>query len=170
MRVIEDYGEELQYLESRIRGLARPGEILQVLEAGCGREWYFKLEGIAYELTGVDLDERALEARRVQKRDLDKAIVGDLRTVSLEPDKYDVVYCAFVLEHVADANAALANLARSLRPGGILIVRVPDRDSVHGFVTRFTPHWVHVFYHRHAWGLKDAESPASGHIQQYMTM
>lgn len=86
-------------------------------------------------------------------------IVGDLRTAALEPNKYDVIYNAFVLEHVRGAEQVLENFVRWLRPGGILILRVPDRDSVQGFLARFTPQWAHVLYYRWAWRMKDAGKP-----------
>lgn len=33
--------------------------------------------------------------------------------------------------------------------GGLIIIKVPDRDSVYGFITRLTPYWFHVFYKRY---------------------
>lgn len=47
-------------LESHLQQQVSQGEVLQVLEVGCGREWYFRMHGIAYELTGVDTDRAAL--------------------------------------------------------------------------------------------------------------
>jgi hypothetical protein len=36
-----------------------------------------------------------------------------------------------------------------LKPNGILILRIPNRDSVIGFITRITPFWLHVAYKKH---------------------
>ena len=110
MKIIDEYNAELEILESYLHQRVSQGEILQILEAGCGREWYFRMEGIAYELTGVDMDRLALEARRQSKGDLTYCIVGDLRTATLEPNKYDVIYNAFVLEHVRGAEQVLGKL------------------------------------------------------------
>ena len=99
-------------------------------------------------LTGVDLNEDALHLRKCHSRDLQEAILGDLRTVSLEANKYDVIYNSFVLEHVQDAERVLDNFHRWLSPGGILILRIPDRQSVYGLLSRVTPFWFHVFYKR----------------------
>ena len=159
MRIIPEYDVELGLLESYLQQQASQGDILKVLEAGCGREWYFRMDGIPYELTGVDTDHAALEARRQRKGDLTHCIVGDLRTAALEPNKYDVIYNAFVLEHVHGAEQVLENFVYWLRPGGILILRVPDRDSVQGFLARLTPYWAHVLYYRWAWHMKDAGKP-----------
>jgi SAM-dependent methyltransferase len=159
MKIIGEYREEMVLLETYLRQQVRPGEVLQILEAGCGREWYFRMEGILYELTGVDVDAAALDARRQYRQDLSHSIVADLRTATLKPNSYDIIYHAFVLEHVQGAAQVLDNFVKWLRPGGILIVRVPDRHSVHGFLTRLAPHWAHILYYRWAWQLKDAGKP-----------
>ena len=159
MKVFKDYESELRLLEGYLKKQAKPERPLQVLEAGCGREWYFSMQGIDYELTGMDLDQVALDARQSNKRDLKHCIVGDLRTAELPAGSYDVIYNAFVLEHVSGAESVLENFAKWLRPGGVLILRVPDRDSVQGFVARFTPHWIHVLYYKWVWKLKDAGKP-----------
>ena len=39
--------------------------------------------------------------RRTVQKDLHKAILGDLRTLHLPNDAYDVVYSSFVLEHIS---------------------------------------------------------------------
>ena len=159
MRIIGEYEAEIALLESYLQQQVSDGKVLQILEAGCGRQWCFRMDGIAYELTGVDMDPAALEARRRTKRDLSHCIVGDLRTVALEPNKYDVIYNSFVLEHVRGAEQVLENFVQWLRPGGILILRVPDRDGVQGFLARLTPHWIHVLYYRWAWRMKEAGKP-----------
>ncbi|MFZ1087253.1 MAG: class I SAM-dependent methyltransferase [Terracidiphilus sp.] len=122
---------------------------LSILEAGCGQRWPLDLAGVDFTLTGVDLDAVALEMRKTQARDLDVAICGDLCTVELPEASFDVVFSAFVLEHVPRADRALANLVKWLRPGGLLILRLPERQTVHGFYTRVLPHWAHVAYYRY---------------------
>src|SRR6185437_11416268 len=82
-------------LEARLNALGGP---LRILEAGCGRDWPLHVS-VPYTLTGLDLDPDALAART----DLDEAIIGDLRTAELPAHSFDVVYSAFVLEHVSGA-------------------------------------------------------------------
>jgi SAM-dependent methyltransferase len=130
---------------------------LRVLEAGCGRSWPFDLADTT--ITGVDLDEAALRIRREVRRDLDEAIVGDVCTLEFVDRQFDAVYSAYVLEHVPRADLALANFARWVRPGGVIVLKVPDRDSVRGFITRRTPHWVHVAYYRRVLRIANAGRP-----------
>ena len=88
--------------------------------------------------------------------------MGDLRTIDLEESKYDVIYSSFVLEHIDDAERVLHNFVRWLKPDGILILRIPDRDSAFGFITRLTPHWVHVLYKRYIRRRPNAGKPGYG--------
>lgn len=131
---------------------------LRILEAGCGRRWTLDLTGVDFHLTGVDLNADGIHART----DLDEAIVGDLRTVSLPAGCYDIVYSSFVLEHVASAEQVLDTMIAALRPGGLLLLRIPDRDSVFGFAARHSPHWLRVQYMRRIRGAKLAGTPGRG--------
>ena len=53
----------------------------------------------------------------------------DLFTAELEPSQFDVVVLGDVLEHLTQANAALARVAELLRPGGVLALELPDAGS-----------------------------------------
>ena len=137
----------------------RLGRPLLILEAGCGQRWPLDLTGVDFKLTGVDLDPAALELRKTKAQDLDVAICGDLCTVELPEASFDVVFSSFVLEHVPRADLALENFVKWLKPGGLLILRLPERKTVHGFYTRLLPHWVHVWYYRYVHGSKFAGQP-----------
>lgn len=154
---------DLEAFESRIREYAdaHPGT-LNILEAGCGRRWYIDLEGVDFHLSGVDQNPDAMRIRIEKTRDLDEAIVSDLREVTLAPGHYDVVYCSFVLEHVAGAEQVLERLIGSLKPGGLLLLRIPDGDSVYGFLARYSPFWLHVQYKRRIQRNKQAGKPGHG--------
>ena len=132
LEIFTDPAKEYAVLSHYIRDKARPGYKLQILEAGCGRQWSLNIADIDYCLTGVDLDQHALDYRRTVRKDLHEAILGDICTVDLEDAAFDVVYSSFVLEHVNGAERALNNFTRWCKPGGLLILRVPDRDSVYG--------------------------------------
>lgn len=50
----------------------------------------------------------------------------------------------------AAASSTSAGCTGSPRnPGGQIVVAAPNPYSVKGFVTRYTPHWFHVWYYRH---------------------
>lgn len=138
------------------RKLGRP---LSILEAGCGQSWLIDLAGLEYRLTGIDLDPAALELRKKRFRDLDDAICGDLCSVELPEESFDVVYSSFVLEHVPRADIALDNFVKWLRPGGILILRLPDPSAARAFLARVLPYRFHVWYFRFLYRDKNAGKP-----------
>jgi 2-polyprenyl-3-methyl-5-hydroxy-6-metoxy-1,4-benzoquinol methylase len=51
---------------------------------------------------------------------------------SLTPTSRDLVVCQNVLEHVSDDRAAVATMARSLRPGGMVALIVPAGPKLYG--------------------------------------
>jgi SAM-dependent methyltransferase len=162
LQLFRDYKQEDDLLEGYVRSLFDGSTALAILEAGCGQHWPLKLSGIKYRLTGVDLDREALEYRVNVTKDLDEAIVGDLRNVDLGGRTFDVIYNAFVLEHIERAGLVLENFSRWLRPGGLLILKMPDRNSVFGVLTNITPFWFHVVYHKYVLGRENAGQPGFG--------
>ncbi len=151
--------EERNTIANHIKQKACSDYALEILEAGCGHKWRIDLEGIKYTLTGVDNDKNSLDIRNNKERDLDIAILGDLRTVTLKEGHYDVIYNSNVLEHVDGAEGVLKNFVSWLKPGGILILAIPNGDSASGFLTRITPFWFHIFYKRYVKGNKYAGKP-----------
>lgn len=151
--------QECDLFKRYIKAKARSGLRLNILEAGCGRFWPINMSGIQYSLTGVDTNKEAIEIRQTRQKDLDEIIIGDLRHVQLEENKYDIIWNSFVLEHIDGAEQVLINFLSWLKPGGILLLKFPARNSAYGFLTRITPFWFHVFYKKYILGYKNAGKP-----------
>jgi ubiquinone/menaquinone biosynthesis C-methylase UbiE len=151
----ENYQILSKYIKDNFSGSGK----IQILEAGCGQEWGLNLEGVEYELTGLDLSEEALNIRKNHQKDLDKFIVGDLGTIELEKNYYDVIYSSYVLEHVDGAEQVLDKFFQWLKPKGVLMLRIPDADTVYGFGSKYSPFWVHVFYKKYIQGYQNAGKP-----------
>lgn len=135
---------------------------IRILDAGCGRMWSWDLQGMEYHLTGVDEDAEALRLRVEQKGDLDDFVVADLTTMAIEPESYDLVHSAYVLEHVHGAEEALSRMLAALRRGGLLVLKIPDGSSMYGLLARRTPHSMHVAYKRHVRKKPLAGTPGHG--------
>ena len=100
-------------------------------EVGCGTG--FVLAGLEshrpdLNLTGVEYYPAALPhaAARLARTRLMEGDIGDLPF----REEFDVVGCFDVLEHISDDRLALANLAAALRPGGRLIITVPQHPRL----------------------------------------
>ena len=66
-------------------------------------------------------------------------ILGDLRAVPLPPRSFDVVYCAFLLERIPNAALVLDRFVATLRPGGLLLLRIRDRSCAAAVLDRSAP-------------------------------
>jgi SAM-dependent methyltransferase len=71
---------------------------------------------------------------------------GDAQYMASVPDAwFDFAHSSHTLEHMQDPRIALANWARIVKPGGYLIVTVPDEDLYeHG-------HWPSRYNPDHLW-------------------
>lgn len=76
-------------------------------------------------------------------------LAGDALSLPFATDSFDAVICSEVLEHIPDYEGALREIARVLKPGGVLAVSVP----------RFGPEWI-------CWALSEAyHQVEGGHVR-----
>ena len=141
-------------------------ESIDILEAGCGKKWNLGLS-VKRRLTGVDLSREAIEMRMTRYNDINEMIVGDLAAVEIAKRSFDIVYCSYVLEHLDEAELVLDRFFDWLRPGGLAVLLFPDRDTVPGAITRFTPHWFHVAYYKYIEKFPHAGEPGHGPFPTY---
>lgn len=129
------------------------GKPVRVLEVGCGAGSRLEgLKAIGHDVTGQDFVPAAADA--AAKRGI-HVHVGDLATVGLAHESFDVIALHHVLEHVPDPVATLRACYALLRPGGRLVSIHPNGDSrLH---RRFGKDWVGLDAPRHL----HAFSPAS---------
>ena len=98
----------------------------RTLEVGCGNgsisAWLAERVGPAGRAVAVDLDLSLVDAvtPSLELRQ------GDIVAGPVEPRDFDLVTARAVLHHVADAQAAVANLVASVRPGGAILLIEPD--------------------------------------------
>ncbi|MFN6980012.1 MAG: class I SAM-dependent methyltransferase, partial [Gemmobacter sp.] len=90
-------------------------------------------------------------------------IVCDLLDIP-EDRQFDTVLCTEVLEHVPDPVAALAKLARLVRPGGQVIVTAPFNSLTHFAPYHYATGLSRYFYEWHLprLGLTIEEAVANG--------
>jgi ubiquinone/menaquinone biosynthesis C-methylase UbiE len=98
----------------------RYGQGRDVFEAGCGTGLLLKEAArVARSAVGLDLSRGMLG--QAHARNL-KVVQGSVTAVPLPSASVDLVYCMKVLAHIPPIEAAIAELARVLRPGGHLLL------------------------------------------------
>src|SRR5437763_5559046 len=105
-------------------GVVRPGA--RTLEVGCGNgsisSWLAERVRPGGTAVAVDLDLSLVDVRasNLESREAD-IIAGPV-----DSGTFDLVTARAVLHHVQNAEAAMANMVASLRPGGALLLIEPD--------------------------------------------
>lgn len=106
-----------------------PGQVLKgktVLDAGCGTGWFTQR---AVERGGkvFSLDVGLHLLSQVKRRAASHLVVGDLLSLPVQDKVIDIVVCSEAIEHTLRPEQAVAELCRIVRPGGLLILTVPNR-------------------------------------------
>ncbi|MEO7573993.1 MAG: methyltransferase domain-containing protein [Acidimicrobiales bacterium] len=120
--------------------LPRLTQGVEVLDVGCGpgtitvdiarRVAPGRVVGVDAAPDAVDVAAEAADAAGVVNLDL---AVGDVCALDHPDDAFDVVHAHQVLQHLADPVAALREMRRVCRPGGVVAVR----DSIYRAMTWF---------------------------------
>jgi 2-polyprenyl-3-methyl-5-hydroxy-6-metoxy-1,4-benzoquinol methylase len=123
----------------------RPGA--RVLDLGCGRGVILgALADRGFEVHGVEI---SLEAARGADPRAEIRIAPRLADAGYPAAYFDEVVIWHVLEHLPDPKGALLEARRVLRPGGRLVVAVPNLSSLQA---RWAgPAWFHLDLPRHLW-------------------
>ncbi|MDO7884875.1 methyltransferase domain-containing protein [Hymenobacter cheonanensis] len=111
-------------LINRLNG-GRPG---QLLDYGCGTGHF--LAGAkrgGWQVTGLEPNARA---RHDATARVGQPILEASALAGLAPGSFDIISLWHVLEHVHALHDTLAQLIRKLRPGGKLLVAVPNAESL----------------------------------------
>jgi SAM-dependent methyltransferase len=140
----------------KLLGTELPNRALSIYEAGGGSTCFLPADVVRRaDITVVDIDEEQLRNNDYA----DRTILGDIQTYRFAPRSFDLVICYNVLEHVPDVEATLNGFFQSLKPGGLVLIAAPNPKSLSGVVTKYTPHWFHVWFYRHVLGKKRAGLP-----------
>jgi SAM-dependent methyltransferase len=129
----------------------------RVLEAGCGSLAYIHFDSNSH-VVGIDIDPLALERNAC----VTERVIGDIETYDLPADSFDAIVCWYVFEHLRNPLAALVRFANATRPGGCVVLALPNVLTPKGLVTKFTPFAFHVWWKRYVHGRKHAGTPGHG--------
>ena len=108
---------------------AAPGR--NVLDVGAGQgTMSARLERLGYEVTSTDVSEAAVVVLRAQLAG--PVVEASVTDLPFDDESFDGAVLGEVLEHVEDDRGALAEVARVLRPGGVLAASVPANPALYG--------------------------------------
>ncbi|MDP2709115.1 MAG: class I SAM-dependent methyltransferase [bacterium] len=108
-----------------------------ILDAGCGmgRNSFWCCEFGAGSLTAFDKDSRSVQAAKENLAGFKqaKAVAADIYSLPWE-NSFDFVFSIGVIHHLKNPLIALAELKKTLRPGGEILIWVYGRDGFSGYV------------------------------------
>ncbi len=100
----------------------------RLLDFGCGSGWFAeRMSERGWQVTGLDVSPQV--AADVRQRLGIPVHVGTLPHPALAPNSFDVVNMGAVLEHVPHPHEVIGAARAALKPGGLLVISVPNRDS-----------------------------------------
>ncbi|MEO8085696.1 MAG: class I SAM-dependent methyltransferase [Bacteroidota bacterium] len=128
----------------KILAVIKPQDVMLDLGAGSGyvKEMNFKNE--VREVTGIDMDPD------ISKNPfLHQYVFGSVYDLSdFEKEKFDVIICNSVIEHIENPEKFVSELSRVLKPGGYFLAKTPNRNNYMPLAARLTPLSFHKWYNK----------------------
>ena len=112
-----------------------------ILDLGCGSGWFLdSMRDRGWKTYGVEISEQAAVLGR-ESRGL-KICSGTLQDAKFSPEFFDYVRANHSFEHISCPNETLDEIHRILKPGGKLLIGVPNINSLSARV--FKQYWWHL--------------------------
>jgi ubiquinone/menaquinone biosynthesis C-methylase UbiE len=122
-------------IRERIR---RPIRRLLVVGCGSGVEAAVLGQALEANVVGIDVESASFDAAAAACADLRR---GDATCLEFEDESFDFAFSYHALEHIPAYQAALAEMARVLTPGGAYCVGTPNRHRLVGYVGSKEANW-----------------------------
>jgi SAM-dependent methyltransferase len=121
--------------------LHESGGMLDLLDVGPGSgrtmqylDHYGSADMVSFY--GIDINNRRLST--IYGKERWKLILADVTEgLPYPPNRFDIVVCEQVLEHLRNPEFVIRQMERVLRPGGLLVVGVPSRPPGIAAIVRF---------------------------------
>jgi ubiquinone/menaquinone biosynthesis C-methylase UbiE len=128
-----------------------------ILDLACGTGHFARMLLRNAAITGCDLDENAIRAAAKEKT-LDALSVADARALPYPDCAFNSVLANCALEHIWDVGQVIAEVARVLKPMGVLTFTVPSE------------HFNNLLFFPRFYRFLGLHSRARRHIQWYNTL
>ncbi|MGF1750748.1 class I SAM-dependent methyltransferase [Vibrio cionasavignyae] len=146
LSVVENGEARERWLECQLKSLP---DGIRILDAGAGeldkKKYCDHLEYVSQDFAQYDGvgDGNGLHMGTWDQSKID--IVCDIISMPIENDSFDAAICIEVLEHLPNPVAAITELVRILKPGGILIITAPFNSLTHfapyHYCSGFNKYW-----------------------------
>lgn len=127
--------DRLKHVIRLVGELGLPGGA-RVLDLGCGAGvTSSRMLEFGYRVTGIDVSEKMLEkardnAKKTGHEDRSEFRIGNAENLHMEEGSFDLVIAMGLIEFLIWDRFALQEMKRVLRPGGHLIVTVPNKNRI----------------------------------------
>jgi len=115
---------------------------IKILDVGVGLgrllDRISKTKNQSIDLYGVDISLPYLEIARSNGLNVAMAKIEDMPYIK---NYFDIITCTDVLEHVYDLNLCISEILNCLKHGGVLIVRVPNREDLSAYLKSDYPYY-----------------------------
>lgn len=126
-----------------------------LLDAGCSRgDPDLPAMDSARRVVGCDVDLAGLRANA----HVDDRVVTPLDALPFRADTFDVIVCKFVVEHLAAPMQVFQEFLRVLKPGGVVAILTPNRNSPFAAISRLTPYRIKQSFKKFLFGGHDEDT------------
>lgn len=114
---------------------------MNILDVGCGTG---RLLGYFNDVNKYGIDISVDMARMCRDNGIE-ACMGNVQRLPYKTESMDIVLCTDVLEHVFDLHQTLAEIVRVTKPGGHIVLRVPQNEDLSPYLEPDYPfEYVHL--------------------------
>lgn len=124
----QDVLDDFQYKWPTIKKLLPPNSNIKLLDFGCGTgKVLSEVVNLRsdFQIFGVDVATKALQVAKKRISTGDFRLIRENQKIPFPTNTFDLILALDVLEHIYDTGTAFTELARVLKPKGILIITVP---------------------------------------------
>jgi SAM-dependent methyltransferase len=126
-----------------------------LLDAGCSRgDPDLPSVDRARRVVGCDVDLPGLRANE----QVDDRVMAPLDALPFRAGTFDVIVCKFVIEHLTVPIRVFQEFLRVLKPGGIVAVLTPNRNSPFALVSVLVPFRVKQAFKKYLFGGHDEDT------------
>lgn len=99
-----------------------------LLDIGCGNGRFLHgMQQLGWTVKGVEFNASAVKTCRKSQLDVHH---GDLFSAEFPDASFDAINLSHVIEHVPDPKALFIEMARILKPGGLLLLKTPNSQAL----------------------------------------